>query len=71
MDLFDLIDHQSDEFDYLTLQRIPRILVFKIRVDYFTDLDETDFLARFRLSKLAVNQVHNLIKHKIVSKTQR
>ncbi|KAF9800223.1 hypothetical protein SFRURICE_004436 [Spodoptera frugiperda] len=71
MDLFDLIDHQLDYLDYSTLQRTSRVRVFKPRVDYFNELDETEFLARFRLSKCTVNQVHNLIKHKIMSKTQR
>lgn len=71
MDLFDLIDHQLDELEHSTTQRVPRIRVFKFRVDYFTDLDETDFFARFRLSKHAVNQVLNLIKHKIIPKSQR
>lgn len=71
MDLFDLIDHQLDELEYSAVQRVPRIRVFKFRVDYFTDLDEADFFARFRLSKYAVNQVHNLIKHKINPKSQR
>lgn len=71
MDLFHLIDRQLDELENSTMQRIPRIRVFKLRVDYFTDLDETDFFARFRLSKYAVNQVHNYIKHKILHKTQR
>lgn len=71
MDLIDLIDHQLDYLDYSTLQRTSRVRVFKPRVDYFNELDETEFLARFRLSKCTVNQVHNLIKHKIMSKTQR
>ncbi|KAF9420835.1 hypothetical protein HW555_003021 [Spodoptera exigua] len=60
-----------DELEHSSTQRIARIRVFKFRVDYFTDLDETDFFARFRLSKYAVNQVHNFIKHKIMPKSQR
>ncbi|KAF9424550.1 hypothetical protein HW555_000361 [Spodoptera exigua] len=63
--------NKLDELEHSSTQRIARIRVFKFRVDYFTDLDETDFFARFRLSKYAVNQVHNFIKHKIMPKSQR
>lgn len=73
MDLFDLLEHQIDELEEEQhyIRRIPRFRVYNVRVDYFLKLDDQEFFARFRLSKSAVNYVHNLIKHRIKTKTLR
>lgn len=71
MDLIDIIEEELEELERFPPRRIPRNRVFKVRVNYFEDLDAQDFFSRFRISKTAAQHVHNLIKHEIKTRTLR
>lgn len=65
MDVFD--DIIDVDVANRMLRRAP---VIRDRVDYFDQLDETDFKHRFRLSKNSVVVVYHLIENDITSQFQ-
>nr|XP_023027420.1 putative nuclease HARBI1 [Leptinotarsa decemlineata] len=69
MDLFEFIEDEFDEYLLNPVMRPRRRPVIRNRPNYFTELDETDFRARFRLSKPSVTYVLSLIEGNITTVT--
>lgn len=58
-----LVFDDSDEEEIGEILRRPRFI--RERIPHFDDLDDKDFVTRFRLSKGAVLEVLTLIEHKL------
>ncbi|XP_049694849.2 putative nuclease HARBI1 [Helicoverpa armigera] len=70
MDIFETLEDEFDEyFDRLTIPR--KTPVYRERINYMETLDETDFRARFRLTKKAVMFVYSIIEKAISVPTER
>lgn len=70
MEIFETLEDEFDEyFDSLTIPR--RNPVYRERINYMETLDETDFRARFRLTKKAVMFVYSIIEKAIFLSLQK
>ena len=68
MDLVEFIEDDFDEFiNHITRPHRRRII--RRRPDHYTELDETDFRIRFRLTKQAVSYLLSLIIDDIKTQT--
>lgn len=47
----DLLSESDDEIDLINNIRAPKDRQFKMRTNYIEELDDCDFLKRFRISK--------------------
>jgi uncharacterized protein YjiS (DUF1127 family) len=64
--IFDSSDEESDDED-----RVPRARFIRDRLEHFTEMDDTDFVRRFRLSKRSCIELLELIDHRLEFPTDK